>query len=160
MLKSSRKHDIIRIISNQKISSQEELLDLLRDHGHELTQATLSRNLKELGIGRKPDSEKGYVYFVSEQHSQPKAIGSHINISPETILSIEYSYNFGILRTIPGFASSVAMLIDSYRLSEIAGTIAGDDTILIIPREPYKRADIDARLREVFLSLPQSTQGD
>jgi transcriptional regulator of arginine metabolism len=150
MLKSDRNRDIIQIITSQSIGSQEVLLEELRKLGHEITQATLSRNLKEMGIGRKPDGENGYVYFISNAPSLPESQPQSANIPPQSIISLEYSYNFAILKTIPGFASSVAMVIDSSQFMEIAGTIAGDDTILIIPREPFTKTDIQKRIREAF----------
>jgi transcriptional regulator of arginine metabolism len=151
MDKDNRKNDIKKIISTQKISGQEELLNVLKNMGYELTQATLSRDIKEMGIAKVPDHEKGYIYVL------PKNIGLgervSMNTQSESIISLEFSYNFGIIKTLPGFASSVSIYIDSLDAAEIAGTIAGDDTILVIPREPNTKEELKAVLHKVFPKL-------
>lgn len=151
MDKDNRKQDIKKIISTQKISGQDELLVALKKMGYELTQATLSRDIKEMGIAKVPDHERGYIYVL------PKNIGlgdrMSMNTQSDSIVSLEFSFNFGIIKTLPGFASSVAIYIDSLDLSEIIGTIAGDDTILIIPRESYSRAELSAALHKIFPKL-------
>jgi transcriptional regulator of arginine metabolism len=151
MDKDNRKQDIKKIISTQKISGQDELLIALKRMGYELTQATLSRDIKEMGIAKMSDHEKGYIYVL------PKNIGltdrMAMNTPNESIVSLEFSYNFGIIKTLPGFASSVAIYIDSHELHEIAGTIAGDDTILIIPREPHTKEDMIITLQRIFPKL-------
>jgi len=150
MPKNKRNEDIIRIIKSRNIANQEELLDELRALGHELTQATLSRNLKELGVGRIPDSEKGYIYFIPNRLSNDERVRVGVNVPKGSIVSFEFTYNLGVLRTIPGFANSVAIMIDLSGSQEIAGTIAGDDTILIIPREPFEREDVERVIQRVL----------
>ncbi|RPH28893.1 MAG: ArgR family transcriptional regulator [Bacteroidales bacterium] len=151
MDKDNRKQDIKRIISTQKISGQDELLVALKNMGYELTQATLSRDIKEMGIAKMPDHEKGYIYVL------PKNIGHNDRMSMNTpnnsIVSVEFSYNFGIIKTLPGFASSISIFIDSLDIKEIAGTIAGDDTILIIPREPHTKNELWITLQRIFPKL-------
>jgi transcriptional regulator of arginine metabolism len=150
MDKDNRKQDIKKIISSQKISGQDELLAALKKMGYEITQATLSRDIKELGIAKMSDPEKGYIYIL------PKQIGmaERMNRPIDSIVSFEFSYNFGIVKTLPGFASSVAIYIDSLDLKQIAGTIAGDDTILIIPREPHSEKDLRVTLQRIFPKMP------
>jgi transcriptional regulator of arginine metabolism len=150
MDKDKRHQDIKKLIQGRTISSQEELLEALKNQGYELTQATLSRDLKELGIAKVPDNEKGYVYVLPEQMGMAERMTQSLSMPAETILSIEFSYNFGILKTLPGFANSIAIFIDSCKLTEVAGTIAGDDTILIIPREPHTQANVKTALQRIF----------
>jgi transcriptional regulator of arginine metabolism len=141
-LKIDRQNQIKRIILDNKITSQDVLLESLRKSGYELTQATLSRDLKELRVGKVADSSKGNVYVLHEQlqpNTQPAAIPA---LPLNSVLSIVFSHHLGIIRTFPGFASTVAISVDSARLAEICGTIAGDDTILIIPREGYTRQEV------------------
>lgn len=153
MVKNSRKQEIKRLILSLKISNQDELLEELRKLGYELTQATLSRDLKELGVAKMPDNEKGYIYVLPDRMGMREQMPSSLNMPSVSVLSLEFSYQFGILRTLPGFASSVAIYIDSHHSKEIAGTIAGDDTILIIPREPASHEEVNAALKNILPKL-------
>ena len=133
--KTDRLNQIKRIILDSKIASQEELLESLRNSGYELTQATLSRDLKELRVGKLADPAKGSVYVLNEQLQQNSQPGNTPAIPVNSVLSLVFSYHLCVIRTFPAFASTVATFIDSSRLPEIAGTVAGDDTIMVIPRE-------------------------
>ncbi len=140
--KTERHNQIKRIILDSKIASQDELLEGLRKAGFELTQATLSRDLKEIRVGKLADSVRGSIYVLQEQlkqNSQPENIPA---IPANSVLSVVFSYHLCIIRTFPAFASTVATYIDHSRLAEIAGTVAGDDTILVIPREGYTQKEI------------------
>lgn len=151
--KTDRLNQIKRIILESKIASQEELLESLRNAGYELTQATLSRDLKELRVGKLADSTKGSVYFLHEQLQQTNQATNTPAMPLNSVISLVFSNNLGVIRTFPGFASTVAVYIDGSKLAEIAGTIAGDDTILIIPREGYNRRDIVKALSSVIPDL-------
>jgi transcriptional regulator of arginine metabolism len=153
MRKASRKQEVKKLISTRKISSQEELVEILNEMGYETTQATLSRDLKEIGVARIPDSEKGHIYVLPQDIGMIDKIGSKLNLPGESITFIEFSYNFGIIKTYPGYASSVAIFIDSSKVDEIAGTIAGDDTILVIPREPASKKELKAALDKLFPNM-------
>jgi len=142
--KTKRLLAIRKIIGSTKISTQEELIHILSEKGFELTQATLSRDLKHLKVGKISDSEKGYIYFMPENATNDSTeSGKGSNLFPLSgILSLKFSGNFGVLRTKSGYASSVATLIDSSNSYEILGTIAGDDTILVIPADGVSRNDL------------------
>lgn len=148
--KTDRHNQIRRIILEEKIASQEELLDSLRGKGYELTQATLSRDLKELRVGKLADPAKGSVYVLHEQLQQNSQPGSTPAIPVNSVLSLVFSYHLCVIRTFPAFASTVATYIDSSRLIEIAGTVAGDDTIMVIPREGYSQQEILRALGSVI----------
>ena len=150
MDKDSRQNDIKKIISGQKIAGQEELLELLKKQGYDLTQATLSRDIRDLGIAKMPDSEKGYIYVLPHKLGIADRKAVPVNIPGDSILSVEFSYQFAIIKTFPGFASSVAIYIDSMNKDQIAGTVAGDDTILVIPREPFEKSDLKQALQDIF----------
>ena len=140
--KTDRQSQIKRIILEAKMASQDELLESLRSSGYELTQATLSRDLKELRVGKVADMARGNVYVLHEQVQQNTQPANIPAIPVHSVISIVFSHHLGIIRTFPGFASTVAIYIDGSRLAEIAGTIAGDDTIMVIPRESYTRHEI------------------
>mgnify|MGYP000848295231 FL=1 len=148
--KIDRLNQIKRIILDSKIASQEELLESLRNSGYELTQATLSRDLKELRVGKLADAAKGSVYVLNEQLQQNSQPGSAPAIPVNSVLSLVFSYHLCVIRTFPAFASTVATFIDSSRLPEIAGTVAGEDTIMVIPREGYSQQEILRALGSVI----------
>jgi transcriptional regulator of arginine metabolism len=130
------------IIENQKISSQEGLLEMLVKEGFHLTQATLSRDLKFLHAAKSADASRGYVYFLPSQESEQANLLSGENFPLNGFVSIEFAWHLGVIRTLPGYASSIASAIDHMGGYQIIGTIAGDDTILIIPREGATKEDV------------------
>jgi len=151
--KSTRHYQIKRIILANKISSQEELLEALRKEKFELTQATLSRDLKELRVGRTIQAGGDSVYVLHEQIKQSNTLPENPGIPANSVISVVFSYHMCVIRTFPGFASTVASFVDSKVLPEIAGTIAGDDTILVIPREGYTQKEILSALGSVIPNI-------
>ena len=131
---------IKELITSKNISSQEELLKLLQNKGLVYTQATLSRDLKFLKVNKISHNEKGYIYQLPDQH----IVGNEIaeSYAAKGFTSIQFANHLGIIKTIPGYASSIASLIDKSNPFEIAGTIAGDDTILIIPHDSVSESDV------------------
>jgi len=139
--RNERLMEIRRLIGSRNISSQEELMKLLGKQGHELTQATLSRDLKYLKVAKMPDDMAGYVYILPDKDrvmENPDFQDPRYN----GLVSIEFAQGMAVLKTLPGHAGSIAYTMDSLDLYEIAGTIAGDDTILIIPRDGVSRTDL------------------
>ena len=143
--KNSRLDAIKIIISSKEIGSQEELLQELSKEGFQLTQATLSRDLKQLKVAKAASMNGNYVYVLpnntmykrmTEQHSASELL-MHTGF-----ISIEFSSNLAVIKTRPGYAMGIASDIDTHAPHEILGTIAGDDTILIIPREGISRDKI------------------
>ena len=133
MQKTKRLLAIEKIIEVEKISSQEALLKKLKGKGIICTQATLSRNLRQLGVSRIPDGSGSYRYALTGKKRVPFETGSGMNIMT-VIREIVEAKGLMVIRTIPGNANATAYFIDNAGRYEIAGTIAGDDTILIIPR--------------------------
>jgi transcriptional regulator of arginine metabolism len=134
MQKTKRLLAIERIITEANISTQEELLKRLEGKGISCTQATLSRNLRQLGAGRIPDGAGNYKYALSENIRSAISSSLKLNIVP-VIQDIVEAKGLMVIKTIPGNASNTAFFIDGAGRYEIAGTIAGDDTILLIPRD-------------------------
>jgi len=151
--KTERQNQIRRIILENKIASQDELLESLRNARFELTQATLSRDLKELRVGKVANPAKGSVYVLHEQLQQNSQPDNAPTIPVNSVLSVAFSYHLCVIRTFPAFANTVATYIDRSQLVEIAGTVAGDDTILVIPREGYTQKDILRALGSVIPDL-------
>lgn len=148
--KTNRHNQIKRIILDNKIASQDELLESLRKAGFELTQATLSRDLKELRVGKLADPVRGSIYVLHEQLNINNPPNNAPSVPVNSVLAVVFSYHLCVVRTFPSFASTIANYIDSSQLSEIAGTVAGDDTILVIPREGYTQREILKALTSVI----------
>ena len=142
-MKTQRLIAIKQIVSEKKISSQDELLTLLNNQGYQITQATLSRDLKYLKVAKVPDSEVGYRYVVPENgQKNPEEQLTLEGFPMNRISSIEFSGQMAVIKTRPGFANSIASVIDSYGIFEVLGTIAGDDTILLINRDGVSKTDV------------------
>lgn len=141
---------IKNLINFKKISSQEELLNFLEAKGLNYTQATLSRDLKFLKVNKISHNEKGYIYQLPDQHVAGSDIAE--SYAAEGFTSIQFANHLGIVKTIPGYASSIASLIDKSNPFEIAGTIAGDDTILIIPQDNISESDV---INALVLIIPE-----
>ena len=147
--KKNRLEAIKMIISSKEVGSQDELLQELTKEGFRLTQATLSRDLKQLKVAKAASMNGNYVYVLpnntmyrrmTEQHSVTEMLRL------DGIRGIEFSGNLAVIRTRPGYASSVAYDIDNHDFEEILGTIAGDDTILLVLREGVTRASVMSAL--------------
>lgn len=154
--KAQRILAIRNILVKQRISSQEELLDQLKKKGFHLTQATLSRDLKIIRAGRIPDNEKGYVYFIPSSRIEQENILAKENFPVNGFLSIDFAWHLGVIRTMPGYANSIASAIDRMGSYNILGTVAGDDTILLIPREGFSRSDIMNELARLIPELAEN----
>ena len=152
--KNNRLDAIKIIISSKEIGSQEELLQELTKEGFQLTQATLSRDLKHLKVAKAASMNGNYVYVLpnntmyrrmTEQQSATEMLRS------DGVRGIEFSGNIAVIRTRPGYASSVAYDIDTHHFDEILGTIAGDDTIMLVLREGCTRTSV---LNALSLIIP------
>ncbi|MDA3930256.1 MAG: ArgR family transcriptional regulator [Prolixibacteraceae bacterium] len=145
---------IRKIVGGNRVTSQEQLLMLLKREGFEMTQATLSRDIKALKIAKTPDPRGGYVYVLpSGAVNLPDSKISGVNYLADGFLSIDFSGHMAVIRTKPAYASSIASVIDSAGSFEIIGTIAGDDTIFIVLREGIERNDVFAFLVKVLPTL-------
>jgi len=158
MQKVSRLLAIERIIENFEISSQDELIKKLGKEGIICTQATLSRNLRQLGVLRVPNGKGGYRYSLSGVPGQSSGIIPGPGII-SAIRSVIEANSMIVMKTIPGHANSVAVTIDGSGRFEIAGTIAGDDTLLIIPRDNISVANIHDCLEIIFPGLHKQLKG-
>lgn len=152
MQKIKRLLAIEKIIGDDKISSQGALLKKLKGKGIICTQATLSRNLRQLGISRIPDGTGNYRYAPANKKEVPTEFGTRINIIP-VIREIIEAKGLMVIRTIPGNANATAYYIDNAGRYEIAGTIAGDDTLLVIPRNGITLAQIHSCLELIMPGL-------
>lgn len=145
--KNARHFKIIQILKNEKITSQKQLLALLRSNDLNITQATLSRDLDEIGVG-KVNSNGETCYQVLSQDNKIDAK----NISASLIVGIDQSANIVVVRTPPGAAQFFASSVDKSNIAEIIGTIAGDDTVLIVTKDPNGSQAVTDKLWEMARS--------
>ena len=155
-VKNNRLEALRLIISSQQLGSQDELLNALQKEGFKLTQATLSRDLKQLKVAKAASMSGNYVYVLPNETmykrvSTPNTIREMLKVPG--FMSINFSGNIGIIKTRPGYASSIAWNIDNSDISEILGTIAGDDTIFIVIKEGTKHQEIINTLSEVVPNM-------
>jgi transcriptional regulator of arginine metabolism len=152
MQKQKRLLAIEKIIMNESIPSQMVLNRKLKKEGLSCTQATLSRNLRQLGVIRVPDGKGAYKYsiqrLITDSANQEQA---HSLVS--VIRQIIDANSMVLLKTRPGYANSVAVMIDGAGRYEVAGTIAGDDTLLVIPRDRISIRHLHSCLEIIFPGL-------
>jgi len=158
MQKTKRLLAIERIIAGENVMSQEVLLKKLKGKGIICTQATLSRNLRQLGVSRIPDGKGGYRYALTSKEGAAPDADARLNIIP-VIREIVEAKGLMVIRTIPGNANATAYYIDNTSRYEIAGTIAGDDTILIIPRDGITLNQVHSCLELIMPGLHKQIEG-
>ena len=157
--KNDRLETLRMIISSRQMGNQEELLAALREEGFVVTQATLSRDLKQLKVAKAATMRGNYVYVLPnvtmyKRVSTPAQIKEMMQVPG--FLSIHFSGNMGVIKTRPGYASSIAYNIDASNIPYILGTIAGDDTIFIVVREGVHQKDVVGALSSVMPEMAKA----
>ena len=141
-MKYKRQGQILRIIHEKNIKTHEQLIGELNKCGYNVTQATVSRDIKI------PLPDGGSVYSSSKDI--PEELDRRINMITDTVISVDYAMNNIVVKTYPGMASAVAASVDASMRNEFLGSIAGDDTLLIIARNEEKAAEIAEKLIQLF----------
>lgn len=131
MARSARQSKILEIISTKEIETQDELARELKNANFEITQATISRDIKELGLTKILSSSGKYKYcFVG---SEEQVISNkYVTIFKESVISVKVAMNLVVLRTMKGLGSAVASFVDKLNLNELMGAVNGDDTVMLI----------------------------
>ena len=149
--KVERLNLIRRIIGEELIGSQEDLIKRLAEHGIQATQSTLSRDFKEINISKMPHHEKGYIYVLSEKlGGEIVANTSHVG---DAVLDIKFSHNIAVLATKSGYASAISVIIDSHKIKDIIGTVAGDNNIILILHENATHESVTHHMQQLFPTL-------
>lgn len=148
-MKSKRHSKIIEIISQKSIETQEELAEELKNSGFDVTQATVSRDIKSLKLIKTQDSRSKYRYSIIKNETN-NIVDKLTNILKSTVNSVENINNMVVVKTFTGSASAAAEAIDSLNLGEIAGTIAGDNTIFILLRDEDKALELVTHIEEIM----------
>ena len=140
------------LISSQELGSQEEVLQMLRKEGYAITQATLSRDLKQLKVAKAASMNGKYVYVLPNEtmyRRVHKPVSAQDMMRTPGYLSIHFSGNMAVIKTRPGYASSIAYNIDNSDIPEILGTIAGDDTIFLVLKQGVSGEDVKQSLYQI-----------
>ena len=152
-IKTRRLEALKMLISSMELGSQEEVLRMLEKEGFKLTQATLSRDLKQLKVAKAASMNGKYVYVLPNDTMYKritKPISAIEMLKSSGYVSINFSGNMGVIKTRPGYASSIAYNIDASDVPHIIGTIAGDDTIFIVIKEGYSHEEVISALRALI----------
>ncbi len=134
-MKSQRQAKIMEIISTRNVETQEQLLAALQKEGFRGTQATISRDIKELRIVKELTSLGTYRYTTSVSEVSGSFSARLNTIFRECVVGYDYAQNIIVIRTLPGLASAAGSAIDSMNLSIVVGTISGDDTVMVVMRD-------------------------
>jgi len=149
-VKSQRQAKILEIISNKNIETQEQLLAELQAEGFRGTQATISRDIKELRIVKELTSLGTYRYTISASDLGSSFSARLNTIFRECVISFDYAQNIIVVRTLPGLASAAGSAIDAMNLNTIVGTLAGDDTVMIVMRDTNAAATLCGEIKSLL----------
>ena len=151
-MKNKRQGKILELISLHDIGTQEMLMEKLRDSGFDVTQATISRVIRELKLARVVTGKGSYKYLppnVSESTVSVKFNGA----LTESIISVDSAVNIVVIKTYPGLAQAVATGIDAVENSMIVGCIAGDDTIMVVTRDEKSAAVVSQNIKKMIKTV-------
>ena len=149
--KTERLNLIRRIVSEELVCSQDDLIQRLAEFGVQATQSTLSRDFKEINISKMPHPDKGYIYVLSEKLGS-EVVANTANIA-DAVLSIKFSHNIAVLSTKSGYASAISVVNDGRKCRDILGTVAGDNNIIMILREDATHEAVLEQMSNLFPAL-------
>ena len=149
-MKSKRQQEILNIIASAEVETQEQLLEHLRERGIDTTQATVSRDIKQLHLVKELTAGGIYKYALSQRKAAAGLAGRLRTIFRESVTSFDVAQNIVVLKTMPGLANAAAAAIDGMDLSDLVGSLAGDDTAILIMRTTADADDFCQEIREML----------
>ena len=150
-MKKNRLDKIIDIITQNEVETQDELISYLKEAGYAVTQATVSRDIRELKLAKVMTGRGSYRYVLPKEDKDTRQL--HISHAlAETITRVEYAQNMIVIKTLGGMGMAVAVALDNMQNSEILGTIAGDDTVFCVVRSHNQAAVIIEKLYRIIHS--------
>ncbi len=153
-MKYKRHNKIIEIISEYNIDTQDELIARLREAGFDVTQATVSRDIRELKLVKISTEDHKYKYAISSR-DEIQISAKYRNLIRETLISVDRANNIVVLKTYAGMANAAAAAIDGMDWEEILGTIAGDDTIFVLMRDIDYSIEFVNKLKQIKEEAPK-----
>ena len=152
-VKRDRIETLKMLISSKELSCQDDVLQALADEGFAVTQATLSRDMKQLKVAKAASMNGKYVYVLPNEtmyRRVPTTSTAREMLSTSGYISLNYAGNMAVLKTRPGYASAIAYNIDNAEIADILGTIAGDDTIFMVVKEGADKDALSAELDKIM----------
>ena len=151
-MKSERQNRILELVAKFEIETQEEMMERLRSEGYMVTQATVSRDLKELKLSKALTARGNYRYCINP--GRVSGGNTKLNsVMVDSITTVDYSMNNVVIKTYPGMAQAVASAVDSLNMHDILGCVAGDDAIILVTRGEASSLEISQRIRELMKSF-------
>lgn len=148
-LKMTRQEAILNLIENENISTQNELSKRLEEEGFAVTQATISRDIRELRLVKVADPNGNYHYAVGKPKEKYQASHKFYSIFLASVYKVDYANNLVVIRCYTGMAQAVCATMDSLEWAGVVGTVSGDDTILVVTRDEQVAAEMVKTLREI-----------
>ncbi len=147
-MKQKRHAVILDLIKNQEIATQEDLATALREKGFNVTQATVSRDIKELKLTKAPGHSGLYQYVLPPMPEEPS--NRHMMILSRSVFSVNFAQNIVVIKTHSGMAQAAAAVLDALSMKEIIGTLAGDDTIFCVTRDEDAAMQLTKRIKSLL----------
>ena len=149
-MKNDRQNTILEIIAAENIETQEQLLDRLAERGIRSTQATISRDIKQMHLIKEPMGQGMYRYAVSGNRTKLNFADRLRTIFREGVLSVDYAQNLVVIKTMPGLANGAAAALDGMEVPYLVGSLAGDDTVLLVLRDNAAAAEFADEIKEML----------
>lgn len=148
-MKTRRHAKILELISERDIDTQDELLRCLRESGFEVTQATVSRDIKELRLVKTLSSEGKYKYSVGQDHTK-NVSSKFFSLFADSVLTVDSANNMVVIRCMTGMAQAICAAMDSIQWKGALGTVAGDDTIFVVCRDDASAKEMEEELKKLM----------
>ncbi len=148
-MKAQRQERILEIVNSLELRTQEEITAMLRAEGFKVTQATVSRDLRDLKLTKNLSETGAYKYSVGHVREHIGRVNlTHAMV--ESIVSVKFSLNNVVIKTLPGLAQAVASAVDALNIDTILGSVAGDDTIIIVTTDTESSAEISEKIKDMM----------
>ena len=148
-MKNKRQEKILELIAKYEIETHDDMISRLRDDGYNVTQATISRDMRELKLTKVLTSRGTYKYTVNNSRHHANNVKFN-NAVVDSIVSVDYAGTNIVLKTYPGMAQAVASSVDALNVDDILGCVGGDDTIIIVTRDEESSAEISEKIKELI----------
>ena len=149
-MKNARQEEIVKIIQSMEIETQDQLLEVLRSRGFSTTQATISRDIKDLRMVKELTGSGGYRYAMSDRKSSAASDTRLRNIFKEGVTSVDVAQNIVVVRTMPGLASAACSALDGMEIPGMVGSLAGDDTGILIMRDTAAAQQFNSEVHKLL----------
>ena len=149
-MKQNRHQKIAELVSRYEIETQEELVEKLKEAGFSVTQATISRDIRQMNLSKLPTGNGRQKYVILKQEHELLADNKYIRVLRDGFVSMDMAQNILVMRTVSGMAMAVAAALDAIHFSEVVGCIAGDDTIMIAVRSVDDTKILMEKIRELI----------